>query len=392
MLTFKLALKNLLGAGTRTWLNVILTSISFVYLLLAAGLFQGLLRYTERVVIETEIGGGAYWHPAYDPEDPFTLDDSHGPYPPEVGAQVETGQGMPVLIIQGAIYVDGRMQPAMIKGIPPEQQVLTLPTATLATDTDGAIPVLIGTGMSKSADLQEGDLLTIRWRDAHGTYDADEGIVVAIMKVDNFKVDQGQIWVPLDRLRDMAVMPGEATYVAIATDAPLLADPGGWRTQDAEYLLTDIKELIKSKIPGNAILIILFILLASLGIFNSQVLSIFRRRKEIGTLMALGMARSRVVGLFTTEGGLHSLLAVFLAAAWGGPLLLLSATRGIPLPYDTADIGFIIGQRMYPVFSVAFLIGSMILVASIVTIVSYLPTRRIAKMEPTEALHGRVNQ
>ena len=62
------------------------------------------------------------------------------------------------------------------------------------------------------------------------------------------------------------------------------------------------------------------------------------------------------------------------------------------MPYDTADIGFIIGQRMYPVFSVAFLIGSMILVASIVTIISYLPTRRIAKMEPTEALHGRVNR
>ena len=392
MLTFKLALKNLLGAGTRTWLNVVVTSLSFVYIVFAAGLFEGWIRYAERAVIETEIGGGAYWHPAYDPEDPFSLNDSHGPYPPEVRTQVESGQGMPVLVIQGSIYVDGRMQSALIKGIPPGQQVLTLLTEPLATEADGAIPVLIGTGMAESTGLREGDPLTIRWRDSYGTYDADEGVVVSIFSAENFKVDLGQVWVPLDRLQEMAVMPEEATYVAVSQGATLLSNPGDWLTRNADYLLADVKEMVIAKIPGNAILIILFIILASLGIFNSQVLSIFRRRKEIGTLMALGMARSRVVGLFTTEGGLHSLLAVILAAAWGGPLLLLSATKGIPLPYDTSDFEFLIGQRMFPTYSAVFIIGSIIIVATIVTIISYLPSRRIAKMEPTEALHGRVNQ
>ncbi|MFB0515183.1 MAG: ABC transporter permease [Candidatus Neomarinimicrobiota bacterium] len=391
MLTFKLALKNLLGAGTRTWLNVIVTSLSFVYIVFAAGLFQGWLRYAERAVIETEIGGGAYWHPAYDPEDPFTIDDSHGPYPSEVRTQVEAGQGMPVLIIQGSIYTNGRMQPVRIKGIPPGQQAVILPTENLATSTDGAIPVLIGTGMSRSTGLQKGNPLTIRWRDSHGTYDADEGVVVSIFSAENFKIDLGQIWIPLDRLQKMAVMPGEATYVAVAPGATLLTDPGGWRTRTADYLLADVKAIVNAKMPSIGIFLTLFIALACLGIFNSQVLSIFRRRKEIGTLMALGMARSRVVGLFTTEGGLHSLLAVFLAAVWGGPLMLLSHYKGIPMPYDVSDFELIIAQRIFPVYSVGFFIGSIIVVATIVTIVSYLPTRRIAKMEPTEALHGRVN-
>ena len=89
---FKLALRNLIGAGTRTWLNVGVTSLSFVYIVLVAGIFQGWIRFAERTVIETEIGGGAYWHPAYNPEDPFTVDDSHGPYPPEVRAEVESKQ------------------------------------------------------------------------------------------------------------------------------------------------------------------------------------------------------------------------------------------------------------------------------------------------------------
>ncbi len=392
MLTFRLALKNLLGAGTRTWLNVVVTSLSFVYIVLVAGIFQGWIRFAERAVIETEIGGGAYWHPAYDPEDLFSIDDSHGAYPPEVRTQVESGVAMPVLIIQGSIYINGRMQSALIKGIPPDQQVVTIPTEPLANETDGAIPVLIGTGMAESSGLREGDALTIRWRDANGTYDADEAVVVSIFSTENFKVDQGQIWVPLDRLQEMAVMPEEATYIAVGQETTLLVDPDGWLTRTPDYLLADVRELVIAKIPGNAILIFLFIVLASLGIFNSQVLSIFRRRKEIGTLMALGMARSRVVGLFTTEGGLHSLLAVILAVAWGGPLLLLTATKGIPLPYDVSELGMIFAQRMFPVYSGVFIFASIIIVATIVTVISYLPSRRIAKMEPTEALHGRANQ
>ncbi len=38
-----------------------------------------------------------------------------------------------------------------------------------------------------------------------------------------------------------------------------------------------------------------------LAIFDTQVLAAFRRRREMGTLMALGMLRSQIIGLFTLE-------------------------------------------------------------------------------------------
>ncbi|MEE9162597.1 MAG: FtsX-like permease family protein [Candidatus Neomarinimicrobiota bacterium] len=389
MLTAKLAIKNLLGAGLRTWLNVAVTSFSFVVIILMSGLYKGIIESATRTMADTEVAGGAYWHPSYDPQDPFTLEDSHGPLPREIAAQVSAGEAMPVLVVQGALYHEGRMVPVMFKGLPTGQGVVALPSHTLEGHTGSATPVLIGTAMAKSAQLREGDQLIIRWRDAHGTYDATDAEVVAVMQVENIQVDAGQIWMPLERLQQLAAMPGEATFAVVKQGAPLLAETGDWLARDVAYLLKDYIAMAQSKEASARILYFILLTLAGLGIFNSQVLSIFRRRKEIGTLMALGMARSRVVGLFTVEGGLHSVLAMALGIAWGGPLIILMATKGIPLPYDPADFGLVIGQRLFPVYGPGLIVGTTLLVAAIVTVVSYIPSRRITKMKPTEALTGR---
>ena len=71
------------------------------------------------------------------------------------------------------------------------------------------------------------------------------------------------------------------------------------------------------KSVGGIVLYIILLSLAMLAIFDTQVLSIFRRQKEIGTYIALGMTRGQVVGLFTIEGSLNSVLAGLLAALYG---------------------------------------------------------------------------
>lgn len=387
----KLALKNLIGAGTRTWLNVFVTSITFVLIIFMSGLYQGMIESNKRIMIETEIGGGEYWHPSYDPHDPFTLEASHGPLPASIADQVVAGAGTPVLITQGSIYPEGRLRPVLIKGILPEQQVVTLPTGILSGYAGESIPVLIGAGMARTTKLKVGDSFTVRWRDAHGTYDADEAEVVSIMSVENFKVDQGQIWVPLERLQRMLDMPGEATFVVVSQEADLVASPGDWHTMDVDALTEDFARIMQTSQASMSIMYLIFLALAAMGIFNSQVLSIFRRRKEIGTLMALGMPRGRVIGLFTTEGGLHSLLALILAALYGGPFLYWTATNGIPLPFDYAEFGFLISPRMVSVYPAGLFVSTTLLITLIVTVVSYLPARRIAKMKPTEAITGRTN-
>ena len=64
---FKIALKNLLGARLRTFLNVLVTAFSFFLILFNSAMYNGMLEHAKQVTMDTEIAGGAYWHPEYDP-------------------------------------------------------------------------------------------------------------------------------------------------------------------------------------------------------------------------------------------------------------------------------------------------------------------------------------
>ncbi|NMD03412.1 MAG: FtsX-like permease family protein, partial [Bacteroidales bacterium] len=155
-------------------------------------------------------------------------------------------------------------------------------------------------------------------------------------------------------------------------------------------LTKSVDDLIKVKSEGTSILYFILILLAMLAIFDTQVLSIFRRQKEIGTYIALGYTRREVVGLFTVEGTMHSVLAALLSAAYGLPFLVWQAKAGWTMPLDTSEFGMAIAQTLYPVYSAGLVIVTILIIMTTTAIVSYWPSRKIAKMNPTEALRGRI--
>ena len=386
---FKIALKNLLGARLRTFLNVFVTSISFFLIIFITGLYDGMRQHAKQVTIDTEVAGGAYWHPKYDPMDPMLFEDSHSILPPEIDALVQEKKAVPILVSQASIYPNGRIMPVVMKGIDPNQNIVNMPTGSLTKNKDINIPVLIGKGMANNAKLNIGDSFTIRWLDSDGTYDADEGTVVHIMNTENFKLDIGHIWIPLKKAQVMLAMNDEVTYVAYEKDVEKVKEAGSWIHRDVEYLIQDIEAAIEADKPGSQIMFAILLSLAAMGIFNAQVLSIFRRGKEIGTLMALGMTRSRVVALFTLEGGINAILAAGLTVFPFGLILWWTAKHGVPMPIDYSEMGLIIAKRIIPVYSLGLLFSTTIIIFTIVLVVSYLPSKRISKMKPTEALRGK---
>ena len=386
---FNIALKNLLGAKLRTILNVFVTAFSFFIILFFLGMYDGMLQHAKNVTIDTEIAGGAYWHPEYDPLDPMSYEDAHSNLPDDIQALIDKKKAFPVLVSQVSIYPGGRIMPAILKGIPPDQNIVNMPTQALLGINDGTIPVLIGKGMAKNSKLKVGDSFTIRWMDADKTYDADEGTVVYIMDTENFKLDMGHIWVPLTIAQSMLAMEEEATYVTYAKGLIDNINSKQWISRDVNYLVQDMEAIIEADKPGAQIMYMILLALAAMGIFNAQVLSIFRRGKEIGTLMALGMTRSRVVGLFTLEGGLNAVLATMMMIILFGPILWYFGVEGIPLPIDYSEMGLIMAKRLIPIYSIGLIISTMSLVSIIVLIVSYIPSRKITHMKPTDALRGK---
>ena len=390
MILPKLALRNLLGAGLRTWLNVIVLSFAFILIIWSQGLYEGVYAQAERASVDNIMGGGQYWQQKYDPLDILSLEDAHAVVPDSLRAMIDAGRATPILVVQGTLYPKGRIHPVLIKGIDPDQKLLSLPSEFL-TAGEERVPALIGSRMARSTGLAVGDTVTLRWRDVKGAFDARDVEIVQVMKTIVQSVDQGQIWVPLKNLRAWAGMEGEASLVVVERDAAERPQVTGWVFRDLDFLLNDVRQLVQMKTAGATIFYVVLILLAMLAIFDTQVLSIFRRRKEMGTLMALGFTRGRVIRLFTLEGALHGVLAALVAALYGVPLLTWFARAGWAMPAGMDSYGLAIGDKIFPMYSAGLVAATTLLVLVITTIVSYLPTRKIAKLKPTDALRGRMS-
>ncbi len=503
---FKLALRNLMGAGLRTWLNVIVLSLTFVVIIAGQGLFRGMGDQAARSSIEAEYGGGQFWHSAYDPYNPLTIQEAHGIIPPQLRSLITAGQATPILIIQGTLYPHGRFLPVLIKGIDPGQNILQLPsevlrasisrhselevkaeeqnkkirnhseslsiqnstTAFLAADAaiPDEIPAFIGSRMAAAARLSSGDAVILRWRNARGAFDARLIRIAHVFRTIVQSVDTGQVWIPLHYLQAMAGLPGEATIITLAPgvtppsvpsasennllkrktsirsdvlpdstsgedisvgSAHFKASPGniaeknsspatgftvsqstlnsplfpfslptsyqtvdGWVYRDLRFLLRDIDQLVVAKTAGSAMVYAILLFMSLLAIFDTQVLNIFYRLKEIGTLVALGLTRRQIVLLFTLEGTLHAVLAALLAAIYGYPLLSAFGRSGWKMPESFDRFGIALGERLVPVFTGGIIIGTVILVMSLTAVISFMPARKLSRLRPTDALRGKM--
>jgi ABC-type lipoprotein release transport system permease subunit len=389
MLSLKLAWRNLVGAGLRTWLNVIVLAFVLFMMIWHYGILDGWNHQANRDMKAWEVGNGQYWHQNYDPYDFFTLEESHVKIPEPLKKATSDGIVTPILISQGSIYPDGRIQSMLLRGISPDQKVIAIPSAELNIESE-EIPVLVGRRMAKSCKLEEGDITTIRWRDINGTFDAAEVKVVKVFNCNVPNVDAGQIWIPIEKLQEMMQSPDEATMFVIGEDYEMNETVSGWEFKDYDFLMTEMNEMMKMKRVGGSFFYVFLMLLAMLAIFDTQVLSIFRRQKEIGTYIAMGMTRRQVVSLFTVEGAMHAIIAVIFIAIFGTPLLLWLMSVGMTMPAGSDDMGIAIAETIYPVYGAGLIIGTSLLVFVITLIVSYLPARKISKMKPTDAIKGKI--
>jgi ABC-type lipoprotein release transport system permease subunit len=353
---------------------------------------QGLMKnWSEQAVVDTvkwEIADGQYWQSKYDPFDVYSLDSSTVKVPAELKADIDAHLIELQLITQASIYPDGRMKGVLLRGIRPSQQLLNLPTKVLQQQDNELIPVVIGATMAKQNKLKLNDIITLRWRDKNGSFEAADIQIAGIFKTSVPTVDNGIIWISLDKLQKMTLNEGCAN---IMLKSPKIADKkmDGWDFKSVTKLTEATTKLVKSKAAGQSVFYIIFLLLAMLAIFDTQTLSIFRRQREIGTMVALGMTPGQVVAQFTLEGTLNSVLAFAVGAIWGTPLIWFLTTKGISIDMNASELGVAMADKLYASVTPQLVFGTMIFIIVVTAVVSYIPARKISKMNPTEAIRGK---
>jgi ABC-type lipoprotein release transport system permease subunit len=382
-IAFHLAIKNLLKAGLRTWLNTIVLAFTFVLIIFYNGFINGWYNQAEEEAIAWELGQGIFQNEKFDPQNPFSFQDGHGVIPPNPQQHF-----IPVLVRQATLYPDGRTMPVVVKGIETSNNPLKLPTKYLS-QSNAEIPAIIGKRFASSANLRKGDQVLLRWRDKNGTFDAAEITVEGVFNTNVTSVDNGQIWLPIDKLQSMTGLSNEASYLITQSGFQPI-ESKRWVFKNLDDLLSDLKAAVAMERGGSIIIYLVLLGIALLAVFDTQVLSIFRRQKEIGTYISLGMTRKQVAGIFTVEGSMYSLFAMIGGGLLGLPLFIYTAKKGIGLFDGVDEIGIAIASRIFPVFSIYLIVGTIILLLTTTTLVSYLPARKIAKMNPVDALKGKM--
>ncbi len=381
---FRLAIKNILHAGLRTWLNVSALMLVFIMILFMQSMYSGMFNQIEHNMIEYEVAGGQYWLKDYDPDNPLKIDDSHADLDGFKSA-ISKKKALPILYRSGALYGENGMRGILIKGIDRDQTLLNVPTNALRNDT-GILSAYIGKITADQANLSRRDIVLLRFRDDHGANNAVEVSIDSIMHLPLQSIDVGQIWVDLESLQELCDLENQASIVVVEDELNIVSED--WEYQGMDVMFSDLLAWRAQEMSGAYMMLAIFLGLSMLTIFDTQILSIFKRKKEIGTLVAIGMRRQDVVGLFTLEGVMIGLAAMVAGSALGIPLVLYFQQHGINLG-SIENLGMNIMNVLYLDFSMGMLWQVSIAVLIIVTIVSFLAAKRIAKMNIVQILKGK---
>ncbi|KMP11961.1 lipoprotein releasing system transmembrane-like protein [Candidatus Nitromaritima sp. SCGC AAA799-C22] len=382
-----IAWKNFYRQGIRAFLNVLVTALTIIALIFMLSLLNGFQAQATRNMVTTDMGGGQYRVPGFDILTPTEWEDRTLQVPAALH-HLSSSEKAEVLIQQGQLFPNRRLYPVQLRGMEMKQSLLDLPLAGLkAFDPvpGDTIPVVVGTRMADKAHLKKGSVVVLKWRDRNNVVDARHVLVVDVADFINPRVDEGVVWARLDHLRSMTARAGEVSWVAVREFRGAVP---GMEFHTVEMLMGDLLALLKQDRRNSRILWAILMFLAGTSVFNTQILNVFKRQKEIGTLMALGMDVGKIVRVFTLEGSFAALGAVVLAAVLGIPFFMWFQSVGLDVSHLSAST-MPVRERVFLDIQFWEVITSVSLVVVLMILVAWWPVKKISRLDPTLALRGR---
>ncbi|PIQ99119.1 MAG: lipoprotein releasing system transmembrane-like protein [Nitrospinae bacterium CG11_big_fil_rev_8_21_14_0_20_45_15] len=382
----KLAWIQFLRQGARAWLNVAVTGLTLVTLIFMTSLLNGFQLQASKNLKSTDVGGGHYRLPDFDILSPTEWEDQTFSPPPFLKNLSDTEKAE-VLVLQGQLFPNRRLYPVQLRGIDLKQKLLDLPLEPLSRQENGNeyIPVIIGTRMSERSRLQKGDSAVLRWRDRLGVIDARDAKVIEVADFLNPRVDEGVVWLSLDRLRIMTRREGEVSWVTVTHN---LGSDKHLEFLEPATLMSDILNLLKQDRRNAKVLWAILLFLAGTSVYNSQILNVFKRQKEIGAMMAFGMESRTIIGLYTLEGTISGFGAIFFAFIFGVPFYYWFQSVGLDISHLSAST-MPVRERIFLDFHFSEMLWITLIMLSVVIFSAWRPVQKIARLEPTVALRGK---
>lgn len=198
----------------------------------------------------------------------------------------------------------------------------------------------------------------------------------------------------LDVAQRLLKMEGRATEYVVAVDdidnIPAVA-AGLKKVLGADYevstweeIATFIKQAMQRQNFILSLVATVFMILMLLGVANTMLMSVLDRTREIGTMMAVGVRRAKILGLFLMEAATIGALGGFIGGGLGALIVFALNRRGIEVTFPGSNVPFTIQPYVTPGY-MGFVIGLASLGALIFAV---YPAWRASRLRPVEALAG----
>lgn len=201
--------------------------------------------------------------------------------------------------------------------------------------------------------------------------------------------------IPLALAQRLLRMEGRATELAVAVhrleEAPQVAARlrealgPGYEVHTWDEILVQIKEGQARQNAMIGLIASVFLVLMLIGVANTMLMSAIERTREIGTMMAVGLRRGKVMGLFLAEAVVLGALGATLGALLGAGLSAWLNHRGIIFNAPMLSVPF----DIRPYVDMGYLVRIVLLATAGAALFSLYPAWRASRLRPVEALAGR---
>lgn len=403
----RLAFRNLLRNRRRTALTFSALALGIGLLIGADSISRGFSEVGVRNAIDYEMGHMRVHESGYFEDRENLPLDLAIPAQPVLDALGQVGGirgAAPRVVAAARLNVGWEEFPVALIGIDPRRDPSVF---AMGEFVDGRYPEagayegLVGAGLADLLDIRLGDYMTMITRTRNQALEAIDLEVVGILRTPHPGVNHGHVYMPLDVADARLALEGRVTEVVLRLDegrtlttvrrdaaAALAAAGVGAELFTWQESAADLLALAQADQASNVILIMMILVIALVGVTNTMLLGALERRREIGTMKAMGMREGEIRRLFLFEAGAIGLVAALCGSLIGIGFNLYLVGVGIDLSamVGDVDLGFPVVGTIYGVWNPLIFVWAGIAGVLTCCVAGYLPARQAAKEDPATSV------
>lgn len=407
MTNLQIAARNLTHNRRRALMAFFTIAFSAIFLMLADGFIQWIFWAMRESTIQSQLGHIQIVKPGY------LSSGTANPYAyiiPENSPQrsiIESIPGVklvaPRLTLTGLISHNETTVAYVAEGVDPQkEEVLSKDLRIVegkSLSNASAQEVILGRGLARTLEARPGTTIVLLTTTKNGGLNAIEAKVSGIFFSSNQAYDESSLRLPISLAQSLLRVNGSHAWLVLLNETEqtdnylaLFRDQFPINNNQLEFVpwyqkadfYNKTVELFSQQM--NVLRLIIGTIIV-LSISNILVMNVLERTGEIGTLLAIGFKRNKILRLFAIEGLLLGLLGALFGLVVGYGLAELISTIGIPMPPPPGmEEGFTGEIRI----TLGVLMNSFSIACFTAALAGLYPAWKASRMEITNALRHNI--